>query len=316
MQNNKKIAERREQQTTEPLPIIHMVKTEVITGIDNCETDQLHGIIRFFMKMRNLPSTIVEKAKQIDGENFEPDCFGFCFSYHLQTNTYTILKKNGKAVYYLDENGDLHYMDYEIPDKIKTSAISKCNKELQRIGIKKKRKSPAAVSNSNRAVGSKIPKTAPYSVRANETGSMIQKPTSSTPLYLICQEEARRVRRCVYGQLSIFPEYAFPRRICHRTCTKKEAISRKHVYTYGGKHFIPHSKLGNVTSLCDIMLRSDLELGFFDRDYPGREMKHPYSYKEFYKAMGDSQTDIFYCIETQKLYIPCEHELFIYEGKR
>ena len=88
------------------------------------------------------------------------------------------------------------------------------------------------------------------------------------------------------------------------------------VYEYGGKHFIPHSKIGKIDSICDIKLRSDIELGFFDSDWAGRRVKFKYSYKEFYEAMGNSKMDIFQCVENGRLYIPGEHELFIYEGRR
>lgn len=87
-------------------------------------------------------------------------------------------------------------------------------------------------------------------------------------------------------------------------------------YEYGGFHFIPHSKLGVIYSLTDIILRSDPEMGFLDRDYPGIKSKYAYSHDGFYKAMNDSNMDIFKCVENGKLYIPCNHELFIYEGMR
>ena len=45
-------------------------------------------------------------------------------------------------------------------------------------------------------------------------------------------------------------------------------------------------------------------------DYDVEWKKHNYSWKEFYEASGDSQLDLFRCIENGKLYVPCEHELF------
>ncbi|GHU35770.1 hypothetical protein FACS1894105_05020 [Clostridia bacterium] len=40
--------------------------------------------------------------------------------------------------------------------------------------------------------------------------------------------------------------------------------------------------------------------------------KTEYSHEKFYAASGDSQADIFKCVENGKLYIPCENELFRY----
>lgn len=88
------------------------------------------------------------------------------------------------------------------------------------------------------------------------------------------------------------------------------------MYEYGGKHFKPHSKLGKVKEIAELLLEADPELGFFDADYNGRKMKFQYNHDAFYKAMNDSEMDVFLCVENGKLYVPCEHELFIYKGKR
>ncbi len=87
------------------------------------------------------------------------------------------------------------------------------------------------------------------------------------------------------------------------------------VYEYGGKHFIPYSKVGKIKSISEIKLRSDFELGFCDQNFFNMEQKFCYSHGEFYIAMNNSEMDIFQCVENGKFYIPGEHELFIYEGK-
>lgn len=45
-------------------------------------------------------------------------------------------------------------------------------------------------------------------------------------------------------------------------------------------------------------------------DYHVDWKKHGYSHKAFYAASDNDPCDIFRCIENDKLYIPCEHELF------
>ena len=39
-------------------------------------------------------------------------------------------------------------------------------------------------------------------------------------------------------------------------------------FEYGGMHFIPHSKLGKIGGLSELLLRSDFELGFYAYDFP------------------------------------------------
>lgn len=90
------------------------------------------------------------------------------------------------------------------------------------------------------------------------------------------------------------------------------------VHEYGGWHFEPHSKLGKVYRLSDVILETDREMGMFDYSRPekGYISKYPYTHESFYRAMKNSQMDIFRCVENGKLYVPCEHELFIYHGMR
>lgn len=40
-----------------------------------------------------------------------------------------------------------------------------------------------------------------------------------------------------------------------------------------------------------------------------------YVYDKFYAASGNSKADIFYCVETEKLYIPCSNSLQEYQKK-
>ena len=91
-------------------------------------------------------------------------------------------------------------------------------------------------------------------------------------------------------------------------------------FEYGGYHFVPERKF-NKTEKSNIRvitrnLASDVNLGFFrNNDIFGREQKFPYSYEELYKASGDENSDIFRCIENDKLYTPGENELFLYVEK-
>lgn len=58
-------------------------------------------------------------------------------------------------------------------------------------------------------------------------------------------------------------------------------------------------------------MRRDTELGMWNYD----DKKVNYNYKEFYKMADDVEiADIFYCIETEKYYIPCNNEMFQCNG--
>ena len=55
-------------------------------------------------------------------------------------------------------------------------------------------------------------------------------------------------------------------------------------------------------------IKTDRELGMCDYDVEWK--KYNYNWEKFYEASGDSQLDLFRCVENGKVYVPCEHELF------
>jgi len=85
-------------------------------------------------------------------------------------------------------------------------------------------------------------------------------------------------------------------------------------FVYNSYHFEAVGKIPGDSDIMEIMrscLASDVELGFSAYKWK----KHDYSNKEFYEASGNSDADIFRCLETGRLYIPGENELFLYTGQ-
>jgi hypothetical protein len=83
------------------------------------------------------------------------------------------------------------------------------------------------------------------------------------------------------------------------------------VFEYGGRHWRPHRKFekrdGDFYKQMD-HASSDRSLGIATYDWGKTE----YSHALFYAASGESEADIFRCVENGRLYIPCENELFQY----
>ena len=94
----------------------------------------------------------------------------------------------------------------------------------------------------------------------------------------------------------------------------------QNAFEYGGYHFVPIRKLSKSEN-SDIRtltrnIATDINLGFFRHNGAlGQKQKYPYSYEELYAASGDSEADIFMCIENNKIYIPGENELFLYNNQ-
>ena len=98
------------------------------------------------------------------------------------------------------------------------------------------------------------------------------------------------------------------------TETQEERLRENGYFLYQGYHFKPLRQFTEEESFWEVTghLRRDVELGMMETDYCGLQ-KHPYSYAEFYAASTDKTADIFPCLENQKEYIPCEHELQQYD---
>ena len=115
-------------------------------------------------------------------------------------------------------------------------------------------------------------------------------------------------------------------------CTKcgVEAIilddaAYKGAFEYGGYHFRPYRKFykGEINR----RLKGDSRPWKMDGQYAMRNMssdrslgmstyawrKCDYSHNDFYAKAGDSDFDIFQCVENGKLYVPHENELFQYK---
>ena len=84
------------------------------------------------------------------------------------------------------------------------------------------------------------------------------------------------------------------------------------IFEYGGWHFVPHRKLnqgdGDFQEITR-SLASNRWMGLCDY---GRHQKFPYQHGAFFAASTDKECDIFRCLEDGRLYIPGEHELFLY----
>lgn len=79
-------------------------------------------------------------------------------------------------------------------------------------------------------------------------------------------------------------------------------------FTYKGYHFTAYKQI-NLTFAALSRCIGRGQLNF--HKYEGGK---GWSYKNFYKASGNSTMDIFLCQETGEFYIPGENELFLYLG--
>jgi len=103
-----------------------------------------------------------------------------------------------------------------------------------------------------------------------------------------------------------------------------EVLKEPGVFEYGGYHFKPYRQFQKSeikrrlagdsrpwktdTAYAMRNMSSDFGLGLSKYDWK----KSDYSHEGFYAASGNSDADIFKCVENGKLYVPHENELFHY----
>lgn len=104
-----------------------------IEEIDNC--DDLDDIKVFAILVTDVPSKYVAQAKKIDGKYYKEDCFGIEISYHADEDKYVISSEYDKQLYYVDFNGNWHWLDYTFTQAEKDAAIELCKKDLQKESI-------------------------------------------------------------------------------------------------------------------------------------------------------------------------------------
>ena len=95
--------------------------------------------------------------------------------------------------------------------------------------------------------------------------------------------------------------------------TAQYKISQQNdVFEFQGYHFEPVGVFSQEMSFSDISRGtvSHTELNMSDAP----DALHPYSHTRFYDAAHDVKADVFRCLETGKLYMPGDHELFEYVG--
>ena len=96
--------------------------------------------------------------------------------------------------------------------------------------------------------------------------------------------------------------------------SEKDAELYRGSFEYNGYHFTAVGQFPkgyNLEEAMNSQISSDREMGLSNYDWA----KHTYSHSAFYKASGNSQADVFRCIENGKLYLPGDNELFCYTGE-
>lgn len=88
--------------------------------------------IIFWVDITDVPAEIQNQAKQIDGENYSPDCFGMCVCYdRIEKKIELSADEQGTNIYYVDNDGENRWYCADISDVFLNEIFTECKKRIQ-----------------------------------------------------------------------------------------------------------------------------------------------------------------------------------------
>ncbi len=88
--------------------------------------------IVFWIDINGVPQDIQNMARQIDKENYNPDCFGICVDYVFETNQFIVIIDTEHSVaqpdncYYIDNDGEKHWFRVGLEQEFLEQAFLMC----------------------------------------------------------------------------------------------------------------------------------------------------------------------------------------------
>lgn len=72
---------------------------------------------------------LIKQAKEIDKENYSPNCFGVCVNFS-DDGFCVVEDKPLYEIYYIDNVGNKNYLAYSLSDEEKEMFFSECRREI------------------------------------------------------------------------------------------------------------------------------------------------------------------------------------------
>ena len=93
--------------------------------------DEFDSVIVCWFTVSDVPDYFKRLGKQIDGENYLNSCFGICVGY--DENGWYICQDSPKCeLFYIDNDGEKHWMSYVLTEDEATEAIKICKEYFGR----------------------------------------------------------------------------------------------------------------------------------------------------------------------------------------
>lgn len=90
----------------------------------------------FWIDISEPPHSLKSRAMLIDGKNYNETCFGMCVIFDAQKQEFDVVTDQVAAneepctVYYVDDNGDKHWIACELPEEVTKQIFFECQQVL------------------------------------------------------------------------------------------------------------------------------------------------------------------------------------------
>lgn len=99
--------------------------------------DELVDMIVFWVDVSGVSRANQERARKIAGKDYEPDCFGVCAGYDVERKEFCLVydtEAGGRDyVYYIDIDGNKHWLPGKITREFRGQVFKECQKVLDGI---------------------------------------------------------------------------------------------------------------------------------------------------------------------------------------
>lgn len=93
--------------------------------------DEFGSEVVCWLEVEDVSGYFKHLAKQIDGENYSEDCFGICVGCD-EDGWYVCQDAPSCELFYIDNEGDKHWMSYVLTESENEEAIKFCKEYLGR----------------------------------------------------------------------------------------------------------------------------------------------------------------------------------------
>ena len=101
--------------------------------------DDMDDSVIFWLDVSDVSLSNQKRARRIAGSDYEPDCFGVCVTYDVETKEYFLIydtEAGGRDyLYFIDMDGDKHWLPAKITRAFREEVFAACREVIDREGI-------------------------------------------------------------------------------------------------------------------------------------------------------------------------------------